>query len=145
MEEDYKLKSKKWKNRFLKKRIVFHDNTGIEIIKPSDSFQQRITYSSYYSGNVGKGGVFVQQCGWMGGFELYPGAISDTEYLNNTGILEEQKKFQDNDGGEPFINIIDRGYCSTKAAWKFGQFILQPFFCKSEKNVIQKKLCSHPQ
>ena len=116
---------------------MFHDNTGINIIKPSDLFQQRIMYSAYYSGNVGKGGVFVQICGWMGAYALYPGAIIDTDYLNKTGILEEQCKFQNNDGGQPFINIVDRGYRSMKAAWKQGQFVLQPFFQEVTENFVQ--------
>ena len=31
-------------------------------------------------------------------FELYPGAISDTDYLNKIGILEAQEQFHNLDG-----------------------------------------------
>ena len=111
--EDQEFKEKKWEGKYENQRVVFHDNTGIPINKPSDAFAQRLTYSAYYAGNVGKGGVFVQQCGWLGTFELYPGAILDSDYLNKTGILELQEKLQELDnecGFIPFINIVDRGY-----------------------------------
>ena len=131
--EDEFLKSSKWKNRFVGKRVIFHDNTGIDIATPSNSLLQRITYSSYYGGNVAKGGVFIQQCGWIGAYDLYPGAMSDSDYFINTGILEYQNIFQKEDDGQPFINALDRGYRVTKAAWKLGQFILQPIFAKSDR------------
>ena len=111
--EDQEFKEKKWEGKYENQRVVFHDNTGIPINKPLDAFAQRLTYSAYYAGNVGKGGVFVQQCSWLGTFELYPGAILDSDYLNKTGILELQEKLQELDnecGFIPFINIVDRGY-----------------------------------
>ena len=37
--------------------------------------------------NCAKGGVFLQLCGWMGVHELWFGGVSDTEYLNKSGIL----------------------------------------------------------
>jgi hypothetical protein len=94
---------------------------------------QRITYSSYYKGNVGKGAVFIQLCGWLGTHELFPGAISDSEYMRKTGILEMQQQFQINDGGIPFTNVLDRGYRVSRAAWRHGQFVLQPVFASSDK------------
>ena len=36
------------------------------------------------------------------------------------------------DGGRPFINEVDRGFRSYLAAWKSGQFILQPNFMNSD-------------
>ena len=140
MKEDEYLRSDKWKGRYKGKRVVFHDNTGVNMVKPSDSFNQRITYSSYYGGNVAKGGVFVQLCGWTGTYDLYPGAMSDSEYLNDTGIFSIQKEFQQMDGGDPFLNVVDRGYRITKAAWNNGrQFVLQPIFAKSDRqfNTIE--------
>jgi hypothetical protein len=59
--------------------------------------------------------------------------MSDSKYMNETGILELQKIFADNDGALPFTNILDRGYRSTRAAWRQGQFVLQPTFAKSDK------------
>ena len=119
---------------------MFHDNTGLDIVKPSDSLSQRVTYSSYYGGNVAKGGVFVQICGWIGTYELYPGAVSDSDYMTLCGIFENQKVFQENDGGDPFLNVLDRGYRITKIACKNGhQFVLQPIFAKSDRkfNTIE--------
>ena len=112
---------------------IFHDNTNINICTPSDSLSQRITFSKYYGGNVAKGGVFIQLCGWMGTIELYPGAISDSEYLIQTGILKEQKRFQEFDGKPKFINCLDRGYQITQAAWRNGQFVSQPIYSKGKR------------
>ena len=84
-----------------------------------------------------KGGV-IQLGGWLGTFKLYPGAILDSKYLNDTGILENQKKIQEGMGGVQIINVLDRGYRSTKAAWRNGQFILQPTFARSDKKFLAK-------
>ena len=46
--------------------------------------------------------------------------------------MTEQEKFQKSDGEIPFINQIDRGFRSSLAAWKSGQFILQPNFMNSD-------------
>ena len=67
--------------------------------------------------------MHIQQCGWIGAYEIYPGAISDTDYLDQSLILDEQQLYQEKDGGVPFHNILDRGYCSTQAAWRRGQFV----------------------
>jgi hypothetical protein len=114
------------------------DKTGIRLSKPSSALLQRLTFSSYYATNVGKGGVHQQYCGWMGTEELYTGFISDSDYFNNYEILERQQKFQENDkrGGAliKFLNILDRGYRSTRAAWRNGQqFVYQPTFAKSDR------------
>jgi len=74
----------------------------------------------------------VQLCGWLGTHELYPGAMPDSRYLNETGIFQEQADFMADDGGEPFINEVDRGFRSCLAPWKSGQFILQPNFMNSD-------------
>ena len=42
---------------------------------------------------VAKGGISVQLCGWLAAFEMWMGAISDSEYLERSGILEEQRLF----------------------------------------------------
>ena len=76
--------------------------------------------------------MFVQLCGWIGAYDLFPGAISDTQYFNDAGIFEHQQHFQQADGGVPFLNIVDRGYRITKAAWQRNQLILQPIFSKSD-------------
>ena len=74
----------------------------------------------------------MQLCGWIGAYDLFPGAISDTEYFNEASIFEVQRLFQEWDGGDKFLNVVDRGYCVTKAAWLQNQLILQPVFAKSD-------------
>lgn len=105
--------------------------------KPGVSLLQRLTFSAYYGSNVAKGGVFVQLCGWLGTFELWMGAVSDTEYLNNSGILKLQETFVAKDetySHVSFLNIVDKGYRSILAAWRAGcQFLLQPIFAKSDE------------
>jgi hypothetical protein len=130
--EDELLRQSSWNEKYSDQRILFWDNTGIELHKASDALLQRITFSAYYAGNVAKGGIFVQLCGWLGVHELFPGAMSDSDYLAKTGILEMQQKFQEADGGLPFVNVLDRGYRVTRAAWMSKQFILQPTFAKSD-------------
>ena len=75
----------------------------------------------------------------MGAYPLHPGAIADADYLSKTGALEEQAKFQKKDGEQPFINAVDRGYRSAKAASKQGQFVLQLFFSKSDRKFNIKE------
>ena len=110
------------------------------MMQPNDALMQRVTWSSYYGGNVLKAGVHIQQSGWMGTYKAFPGAISCTEYFEKCGCLEEQEIFQKEDGGEPFINILDRGYRSTQVAWKKGQFVLQPIFIKCDRKFSTKDM-----
>jgi hypothetical protein len=85
---------------------------------PSDALLQRLTYLAYYAGNVARVGIFVQLCGWLGTHELYPGAMPDIRYLNETGIFQEQAAFMAEDGGDALINEVNRGFRSCLAAWK---------------------------
>ena len=41
-------------------------------------------------------------------------------------------------GGVQIINVLDRGYRSTKAAWRNGQFVLQPTFARSDRKFLAK-------
>mmetsp|Transcript_7338 Transcript_7338/g.20314 ORF Transcript_7338/g.20314 Transcript_7338/m.20314 type:complete len:274 (-) Transcript_7338:192-1013(-) len=97
----------------------------------------RSFWNHYYHENCGKGGVFVQPCGWQGTYPLWTGAISDTDYLNNAGILEMQKEYaakfaaETNSEENPFVNVVDKGFRSIVAALK--QLLLQPFFAKSDQ------------
>mmetsp|Transcript_35202 Transcript_35202/g.71275 ORF Transcript_35202/g.71275 Transcript_35202/m.71275 type:complete len:154 (+) Transcript_35202:1638-2099(+) len=93
VDEDKKLRRNKYTSRYKDKQTVFWDTTNVNLPKPSDADLQRLTWSHYYSGNVGKGGVFAQLCGWIGTFALWTGAVSDTDYLGNAGILEMQKQY----------------------------------------------------
>jgi len=137
-EEDKKLRDEKWNQRYGDLRVIFWDNTNENIPKPSGGNENSATYSAYYGGNVGKGGVFLQLCGWLGSHDLWTGAASDSFYLGNSGILELQEEFAALDLVNgciiPFTNVTDKGYRCVAAAWRRGgQFILQPQFAKSDQ------------
>jgi hypothetical protein len=109
--EDLSLRRDRWSKKYNEgMRVIFWDNTGIELHKPSEGLQQSLTYSAYYGGNVAKGDIFLQLCGWFGTHELFPGHMSDSAYLTETDILVLQRKFQEADGGTPFTDILDKGY-----------------------------------
>uniref|UniRef100_A0A7S1UPM4 DDE Tnp4 domain-containing protein n=1 Tax=Grammatophora oceanica TaxID=210454 RepID=A0A7S1UPM4_9STRA len=143
-EEDEKLRHSSWNVRYWGERIVFWDDTDIGMLKPSDAGLNRRTYSSYYGGNVAKGGVFIQLCGWLGVWELWMGAVSDTYYIMKSGILGSQKDFAllDLSSDVPFTNILDKGYRCSVAAWRLGQFVLQPSFAKSDQQFTTNHLLS---
>jgi hypothetical protein len=58
----------------------------------------------------------------MGTWELWTGAISDTEYQTRSGVFEFMQWFVDHfDKGIPFTNIIDKGYRCIMATWRAGK------------------------
>jgi hypothetical protein len=138
-EEDLFLRDNKWNEKYGNKRCIMLDDTnGPFTFKPSIAMNQRSTWSSYYGSNCAKGGVFLQYCGWMGVSEYYGGAISDSLYVEKTGILKEQQKFAEDDlvNGEyiPFTNILDKGYRIIRLAWEAGrQTVVQPAFAASDR------------
>lgn len=104
-EEDEALRNDHWNCTYKGRRVVFWDNTNVDMrYKPTDASLNRRTFSSYYGGNVAKGGVFLQLCGWLGVYALWVGAVSDTKYLSESGILEMQQDFVKNglDKRSPF-------------------------------------------
>jgi hypothetical protein len=135
-EEDEALRNDRWNCTYKGRRVVFWDNTNVDMrYKPTDASLNRRTYSSYYGGNVAKGGVFLQLCGWLGAFALWVGAVSDTKYLSESGILEMQQDFVKTDltSNLPFTNIVDKGYRCVIAAWRKGQYLVQPKFARSDR------------
>ena len=68
-------------------RIIMWDNTNVDFMgKPTDADLQRLTYSLYYGRNVAKGGIFLELCGWLGGWELWLGAVSDSDYQESSPV-----------------------------------------------------------
>ena len=141
-QEDCCLRKTKWNAKYgedhgEKRRPVFWDMTGIKAYQFGAADTNGNTYSKYYSGNVFKGGIFTQCCGWMGTHDLWGGNVSDTEYNKSAGYLKEQETYQQNDliGGElvPFLNIYDKGYRAREVCRRHGQLTAQPSFCKSDK------------
>ena len=145
-EEDKLLRKEKWEAKYPDMRVVMWDDTNIPFtLKPSSAHLQKITYSSYYSMNCAKGGVFLQLCGWMGVEELWVGATSDSYYMEKSGILERQQKFAEKDlvNGEikPFCLVMDKGYRIIRHAWRAGkQTCLQPKFAKSDAQFTTDEL-----
>ena len=136
------------------RRIVEWDNTNVDISQSSCAELQRLTYSSYYAGNVLKGGVSLQLCGWLRTHYLWTGAVSDTIYNGEGEILNIQKEFSAKDPvGEkiiPFTNLTDKGYRILVAAWQHGnQLVLQPDFkssdtkFSSEQTISSAMIASH--
>lgn len=128
------------------------DNTNVDLqYKPTDAEVQALTFSSYYSGNVAKGGVGIQPCGWILVEELWMGAMSDSAFLESSSILTSQEKFAKEDTMvdastgesrvEPFMNILDRGYRAARAAMMAGkQMILQPAFVSADRQFNTKEI-----
>jgi len=111
--------------------------------KPTDADLQRLTFSLYYGGNVAKGGIFLQLCGWLGASELWLGGVSDSDYQERSGLLEFQHRFQQSDPTSDicFTNILDKGYRCVQAAWRAGeQLLLQPFFARSDRKFSSREV-----
>ena len=104
------LRNDRWNKHYAGKHVVMWDNTNIRLYKPSNTEAQPNTYSTYYAGNVGKGAVFVQLCGWMGTHDLWCGEVGNSEYMIRSGVLEQQReyvpKFDPQNANIPFINIM---------------------------------------
>ena len=135
------------KNRYKGKRPIFWDMTSISMPKSGDAQMQRLTYSSYYANNVFKGGIGLQQCGWIVTHDLWTGCVSDTAYQEKSGIFEMQQQFSEEDFVNgiliPFLNIFDKGYRNRLAAWRAGkQLTAQPPFAKSDKKFRRKDTLS---
>lgn len=147
-EEDKKLcENDEMKGKYKDLRPIFWDMTSISMPKPSDATMQRLTYSPYYAANCFKGGIGLQQCGWIRVHDLWTGCVSDTKYQEESGIFEIQNKFCEKDlvDGKviPFLNVFDKGYRNRLSAWRSGkQLTLQPVFSKSDLKFRRKDTLS---
>jgi hypothetical protein len=145
LDEDLRLRKTKWSEHFADKRLIMWDNTNVQIPKPSLAEAQRLTYSAYYGGNVGKGSVFIQPCGWMGTGELWMGAVSDSEYMERSQILEYQNMYlplyDDTKKDSTWNIILDKGYRINTAAMRCGkQTIIQPSFARSDRRFTSTEM-----
>jgi DDE superfamily endonuclease len=138
LEECTKLRKEEWHESYGHARIIMWDMTDIPMFKPSDLHSQRLTYSAYYGGNCGKGSVFLQPCGWLGSYEMWMGAVSDTEYLKKSGILTVHQTYrQIHDNGypnAPWHILLDKGFRVNIEAFKEGgQMVVQPAFASADR------------
>ena len=126
--EDRALMSNYWKEEYPDWRIIFWDNTNVNIPSPSDAQDNRETFSAYYGDNVAKGGVFLFLCGWMGTWELWGGAISDTDYVSKSGIFDAQTDF---------VEKHDKADADVKHT---NVTLLQPFFAKADRKFSTREV-----
>jgi hypothetical protein len=141
LKEDIALRRRNWNETYRGKRVIMWDTTDVRLYKSSDAEIQRCTYSSYYSGNVGKGTIFVQPCGWLGTHEIWMGAVIDCDYLTQSGILDIQstyiKTYNSESESEPWYNILDRGFRVTTTIYKYGNgHVVQPSFSVSDRRFV---------
>jgi hypothetical protein len=152
-EDRFLVSDPKMLEDFAGTRPIYWDMTNFPIPKPSDADMQRLTYSKYYGMNCFKGGIGLQQCGWISVQDLWTGAVSDTMYQEKSGIFEQQDAFSKDDSPPPledeekevlpFTNIFDKGYRNRLAAWRAGrQLTLQPDFAQSDKKFRRKETLS---
>jgi hypothetical protein len=144
-DEDLFFRKTKWDIHYSGKRIVMWDNTNVPLtFKPLTADAQRNTYSMYYAGNVAIDGVFIQPCGWMGTHDLWVGAVTDSDYMERSGVLDDHtqyvKEYDTRYSHLPFTIILDKGYRINTVAWKNGgQLILQPNFAKKYRRFSARE------
>ena len=70
-------------------------------------------------------------------WDLWTGHVTDSNYHNSSGYLEEQRMFQMSDlvHGEliKFMNMLDKGYRARAANEAHNQLTAQPVFAKSDQ------------
>ena len=124
-------------------RIIMWDNTNVNAPDPQDAETNRHWFSHYYGSCVGKGGVFLQLCGWSGNWELWAGSISDTDY-QTTAVLDALKQFVAEcpvHSDVPFTQILDKGYRVVLASWRAGrQLTLQPDFARNDRRFNSREV-----
>ena len=77
---------------------------------------------------------------------LWGGGVSDSDYNNKEGYLQERTEFAENDrvgkDGKliPFTNGLDKGYRAKMATWKNEkQIAIQPPYTKSDKRFTGRE------
>jgi hypothetical protein len=114
-------------NAYEGERVIFFDNTDITIKQPTHVGEQQSTYSAFYGGNVGKGVVFTQPCGWMRSNENWTGGVSDSAYMQRSMVFNMLNKHLLTCPLEskatrmiPFTIVLDKGYCIVADAFNVG-------------------------
>lgn len=73
-------------------------------------------FPCYCAGNVLKAGVGCTPFGWSFPGPLWTGGVPDSEYLERSGILQDQEQLAEDDGGPPVCNVTDKGFKCEGAA-----------------------------
>jgi len=121
LREDEDLRKASWNEMFkdLRVRMIMHDMTDVPLPHPSDAELNRATYSKYYGGNCGEGGIFTQPCGWEGTLELFTGSVGDSDYVRSSKMLEHQEEYQNSDPQRDGTIILSPMYTTrdTESFW----------------------------
>jgi hypothetical protein len=128
------------------------DNTYIiNMFQPSDGgAAQRTTYSLHYSGNVGKGCVFVQPCGWIGTHDVWTRGVSNSQYMKDGDVFNTLNNFLltsplENETTKqiPFTVVLDQGYRITlEACTEGGHTVMHPVFASNRHFTMLEVLIS---
>jgi hypothetical protein len=141
LEDETYHKEVKW-DAYKGVRVIMFDNTNIMIRQPTDADAQRCPYSVYYSGNVGKGAVFIQPCGWVGSHEIWTGGVSDSAYMKQSKAVDTLNKYLLSSSSETeetrkvkFTIVLDRGYrILTETYQEGGHMTFQPIFSNADRH-----------
>ena len=130
-EEDAKFRDSSWNRHFDPKdghRPIMHDATNIPMMAPSSGDLNRALHNQYYNMCCAKAGVALQLCCWIYGLPLVTGHSDDDRLIEDTNIMEQQKKFSDEDptSDKPFLNIFDKGHHQRLDTLRHGQLCFQP-------------------
>jgi hypothetical protein len=116
--EDRALMLNKWKLKYENMRILFWDNTNVDVPASADPNINRHTYSHYYNGTVAKGAVFLRICGWMGTWELFAGTISDSDYQKQSKVFEATQQFANTDREDASECILPFTTSKSELLWE---------------------------
>jgi len=130
-EEDAKFRDPSWNAHFDPengRRVVMHDTTNIPFPDPSSGDLNRALHNRYYNMCCAKAGVAVQLCSWIFGLPLVTGHSDEDRQIKDTKILEQQKRFSDNDetSNRSFLNVFDKGYHQRLETQEHDQMCCQP-------------------
>ena len=111
-----------------------HDATNLPYQAPSNADLQRAMWNDNYGMPCAKGGVSNQLCGWIRAIPLFTGKIGDSQMINESKIMEQQKTFSENDDSseKSFANVFDKGFRNTHEAAMQGQTTVQPKVSKGD-------------
>src|SRR3990167_6048666 len=122
-------------------RLVLWDTTDYRLsFLPSERGMQRLMYCHYYKGHVCRGGVGMTACSWAIPGPLWT-PISDTSYMEKSGIFQNQKNQAHQDGRPPFVNMTDKGMRDQLLAQKYGQRMILPSTCRMKANYMTPLEC----
>ena len=90
------------------------DMTNVPSYTFTSGTTQRATYSEYYAMNCLKAGICIMVCGWLGNENLWGRTVTDSDYHNKAGYLEEQKRHQESNLAMgaviELLNLLGRGF-----------------------------------